>query len=131
MIDEKQNSAVKPLTLKEDLTLSEAEDWLLKVVSYSDYLAEQLKDQRIARKHLKKIYKQQKRIFLAQATGRDSAERQLDAEVNAASFLDAFEAAEIEEGFIRDLLDNNHEKAEALRTIISSKKTVWEKTYRN
>ena len=45
--------------------------------------------------------------------------------------IEQLDKAEIEADYIKDLLMNNHDKTEALRTIVSSKKTVFEKTYNN
>ncbi len=123
-----EREEVLPLDISEDLTLEQAEKVLIQTVNYGDYLAAERKKARTIAKDKKKAYKHWKFVYLKKAVGGDAKAREAEAEDNAQLFFDEYDSAEIEADYIKDLLGNNHDKTEALRTIVSSKKTVWEKT---
>ena len=132
-IEALQIEKVYPLDIPEQMTIQEAEEMLVRVVNYSDYLAEARKAQRLLAKDLKKVYEHWKWVYLKDAnknkvTIGDATAREAYAEDLASAFFDEFDTADIEADYIKNLMFTNHDKVEALRTIISSKKTVWEKT---
>ena len=120
---------IETIQIKEEITLDEAERVLIRTVNFGDYLAEKLKESRLEAKNLKAAFSQKKEIQLIASSARDAKARELQAENQCFEIWSSWQSAEIESNFIQDLARNNHDKAEALRTVISSKKTVFEKTY--
>jgi isopenicillin N synthase-like dioxygenase len=122
---------VAPLDIADDLTIEDAEKMLIQTVNYGDYLAAERKKARLRAKNLKKAYKHHRFIYLKKSTAKDAKTREAEAEDLAREFFDLFDEADIEADYIKDLLSNNHDKTEALRSVLSSKKRVFEQYERN
>jgi hypothetical protein len=125
-----QEEGIHGLEIARDLTLDTASDLLIKTVSFGDFLAEERKKARIQAYNSKKAYRQQKLVGLKQADGKDAKTRESEADHFAEAQQDAYETDDIQADFIQDLMKNNHDKSEALRTIISAKKSQYEIEHR-
>ncbi len=121
-----ETKQVMPLEVPEGLNANELADFLVSVVNYGDYLAEQRKLARNEANTAKRLYKQQRLIGLEEANGRDVKIREAQADKFAENELEAYETLDVEADYIRDLMSNNHDKVEAVRSILSSKKQQYE-----
>lgn len=127
---QRQRDEIHGLPMTSDLTLDTAADKLVQCVSYGDYLAEERKKSRIDAYNKKKAYRQQRLVGLQNADGKDAKAREAQADHFAEVEQEAYETEDIHADFIQDLMRNNHDKAEALRTIISAKKAQYEIEHR-
>lgn len=118
---------VMPLEIPKGLGMNELADLLVDVVNYGDYLAEQRKLARNAANDAKRLYKQQRLIGLTNADGRDAEIRKAQADDYCQSELTAFDTADVQADYIRDLFSNNEQKVEAIRSVLSSKKQSMER----
>ena len=108
-----------------DIDLDTAVKNLQKAVNYGDYLAEQKKSVAESIYDKKVLYRKQRRVALSNkdiCSGKDAKARAEQADEYASDELINFEKGEIEGNYLADLFKNNHDRIEALRTIISSKK---------
>lgn len=115
-----------------DVTLDDAVRDLQKAINYGDYLAEQKMLSGGDSHDYKSEYRRQRRAALSNkevCNAKDAKARAEQADEFAKTSLEDFEKSEIELTYLGDLFKNNHDRIEALRTIISSKKQTLE-TYR-
>lgn len=127
--DFNEKEEVLGLEIEDSLSIEDTEEMLVKLNNYGDYLATQRKAQRLEARSRKELFKHWRLVYLKQSTLGDAKAREAEADNLAKVFLKDFDVAEIEADYIKDLLSNNHDKVESLRSILSTKKTVWEKTF--